>query len=101
MLGSLQCLAEASDEGLGSGSSSILVGWSLCDLGHQSPLSDPSFYPKDEDGILSPNLPSGTSEGTPTGSQKDGSLVKFSWWGLDLCTGLSGFCPTSFRLRTG
>lgn len=68
MLGSFQCLAEASDEGLGS--SSILVGWSLCDLGHQSPLSEPSFYPKDEDGILSPNLPSRTSAGTPLAHRK-------------------------------
>lgn len=35
MLGSLQCLAESSVEGLGS--SSILVGWSLCDLDNRVP----------------------------------------------------------------
>lgn len=68
MFGSLQSLAEASAEGLGS--SFILVSWSLCDLGHQRLFSDPSFYPKDEDGFLSPKLPSSISAGTPLAHRK-------------------------------
>lgn len=56
----LSVLAETSDEGLGT--SPILVGWSLCDFGHQNLFPDPSSYPKVEDNsIPSPTLPSGTS----------------------------------------
>lgn len=69
MLGSSWSLAETSAEGLGT--SPILVGWSLCDFGHQNLFPDPSSYPKVEDNsIPSPTLPSGTSAGTRLAHRK-------------------------------